>query len=194
MPDARKPRDREKLWAPSLLAGGEAIQNPTAILDCFVAARPAMTTLSAHENKSGPGRSGPRASGSHEAIKRTTPRTSYGDFRRRLSPGRTAGSKMAKASERHILISEESALHVAAHILACGKVSPDEDIANQKIIARLIELIARLPEASPRLLNCLSDCAHFMKMRGHENHFAEAKIYAERQRRSKRAAPSKPRS
>ncbi|MGD9540795.1 hypothetical protein [Methylocystis sp.] len=98
---------------------------------------------------------------------------------------------MAKASERHILISEESILQIAAHILTSGKAPPDEDIANQKIIARLIELITRLPEASPRLLNCLSDCAHFMKIRGHENHFDEAKIYAERQRRSKRATPSK---
>lgn len=98
---------------------------------------------------------------------------------------------MAKATERHVPISEESVLQIAAHILASGKVRPDEDIANQKIIARLIELIIRLPEASPRLLNCLSDCAHFMKIRGHENHFAEAKIYAERQRRTKRASPSK---
>ncbi|MGD9658873.1 MAG: hypothetical protein AB7U61_14770 [Methylocystis sp.] len=98
---------------------------------------------------------------------------------------------MAKATERHVPISEESILQIAAHILASGKVPHDEDIANQKIIARLIELITTLPEASPRLLNCLSECAHFMKLRGHENIFAEAKIYAERQRRSKRVSLSK---
>ncbi len=98
---------------------------------------------------------------------------------------------MAEAPKQNIEISEESILQIASHIMASGKVPPDEDIANQKIVARLIQQITRLPQASPRLLNCLSDCAHFMKMKGHENQFAEAKIYAESQRRSKRAPPSK---
>lgn len=98
---------------------------------------------------------------------------------------------MAEASKQNIRISDESIVQIGAQIFASGKISPDDDIAKQKIIARLIELITTHPEASPRLLNCLSDCAQFMRIRGHEKHFAEAKIYAERQRRLKRASPSK---
>lgn len=98
---------------------------------------------------------------------------------------------MAEASKQNIEISEESILQIAAHILASGKVPPHEDVANQKIVARLIQVIVKRPQASPRLLSCLSDCAQFMKIRGHEKHFAEAKIYAEGQRRSHRASPSK---
>jgi hypothetical protein len=98
---------------------------------------------------------------------------------------------VAEAPKQNIEISEESILQIAAHILASGKVLPDEDIANQKIVARLIQAIITRPQASSRLLSCLSDCAQFMKMKGHESHFAEAKIYAESQRRPKRASPSK---
>lgn len=93
---------------------------------------------------------------------------------------------MAETLEGAIEISEESMLFIVSHILAIGKISYEEDFANQKIIGKVIHHIIKLPKASPKLLRCLSDCAEYMKIKGHEGHFAAAKIYAESQRRSKR--------
>jgi len=82
-------------------------------------------------------------------------------------------------------ISDEMILRMAAHILAVGSVPPEEDSNNQRIIGRLIHVIVKRPEASPQLLRCLSDCAEYMRRKGHNGHFAVAKIYAESRRPSK---------
>jgi hypothetical protein len=81
-------------------------------------------------------------------------------------------------------ISEETILRVAADILSVGRAPPKEDTNNQKIIGKLIHLIVKRPEASDQLLACLSDCAEYMRRKGHEGHFAVAKIYAESHRQS----------